>query len=210
MYSSDWTSRQSHWGKPSNHKFSEIYKASPDTNFYQTKDMYTNIKHFFLKLAPSVCAPVKKAHTTRTRWYQRPLHWFIEARFKKEHAQLFNKYINKYTQQCIHQNLYHFILKTTTDHWFSVYTNTCIKPNMVVLGPYQPVLIQRNLETGCKSHIVTSSFFVGACGNIPFYPKIWVYYCEHILDKNYSQVCVQQLLEVCWQRCILWSRVNSN
>ena len=29
----------------SNHKFSKIYKVSPDTNLYETKLTYTDIKH---------------------------------------------------------------------------------------------------------------------------------------------------------------------
>ena len=49
--------------KPSNHKFSQIYKITHDTNLYEAKYTYTNIKHnIFEELAPSVLRLVKNAH----------------------------------------------------------------------------------------------------------------------------------------------------
>ena len=48
--------------KSSNHKFSQIYKISPDTNLYETKDTCTNIKHkMYEELDPSVL-PLFKRH----------------------------------------------------------------------------------------------------------------------------------------------------
>ena len=46
----------------SNHKFSQIYKISPDTNLYETKHICTNIKHKnFEQLDPSVL-PLFRRH----------------------------------------------------------------------------------------------------------------------------------------------------
>ena len=65
--------------KSSNHKLSQNYKISPDTNLHIT---YTNIKHKnFKELVPSVSPLLKKAHKAWTRWYHGPFHRSINTRF---------------------------------------------------------------------------------------------------------------------------------
>ena len=83
--------------KLSNHKFSEVYKISPDTNLCKTKHTYI-YKHQtqnFLRISPFGSDPVKKAHKARTRWYGGTFRLFSSARFfysmKREWTQAIKK-----------------------------------------------------------------------------------------------------------------------
>ena len=52
--------------KSSNHRFSQTYKNSPDTNVYKTKYTYTNIKHQIVEeLVSSVLPLLKKKKCIR-------------------------------------------------------------------------------------------------------------------------------------------------
>ena len=79
--------------KSPNHKFSKIYKISPDTNLYKTKHTYAYIKHTVLEeLVPSVLPLLKKkkkkAHEARTRCYRGPFRRFINTKLDKNEKEV--------------------------------------------------------------------------------------------------------------------------